>query len=216
MVEIGCGRGQLTIPLAKLAESLRIIGVDSYGPQYRSWRKSFHSILLREKLTGRIRLVLRNYLHWLSGQGSNKYDGLISSEFLPDIGSDETRRFLKETYRIIRREGVTIHCFLSPSAQNARQRLLIEADSDPRWSKFPPKEWFSPQQKFVVQTLKSTGFERIRVRHLKSNLIVRGDAARALLKDWDVRMAFWKTYKKRLQSQGLEIPDWIAISAVKP
>ncbi|TMI32323.1 hypothetical protein E6H29_02415 [Candidatus Bathyarchaeota archaeon] len=64
VVEIGCGRGQLTIPLAKLVKS-RLLTVDSfarpYSPAYRSPRHT----LSREKLKGRISLFKEDYRDFL-------------------------------------------------------------------------------------------------------------------------------------------------------
>jgi len=124
-------------------------------------------------------------------------------------------RFLPECLRLLRHGGVTVHSFLSPMPRNSRQRLLIEADTNPRWTKTPPKEWFSPRPDQVMSALKQAEFRNIRVKRFKSNLIIRARAAQHLLESWDVKSSFWKKHRTRLVREGLEIPDWMIISGRK-
>lgn len=140
LVEIGCGKGQLTIPLAKQTENLQIIAIDSYRRPYS--RKDYTELisgLERGRLKRRVHVVVSDYSHWLSRQPGEKFGGVISSEFLPEIDSIGLRKFLADCERIIKPGGVTLHSFLSPVARNRGQRLLIEADSDAKWTKDPPR-----------------------------------------------------------------------------
>ncbi len=97
------------------------------------------------------------------------------------------RGFFVESYRVLKAGGTTIHSFLSPKPRNGRQRRLIEADSDPRWTKTPPTEWFSPPPRLVLEYLRLAGFKRPMRARLRSGLVIRSTAARELLKDWDIR-----------------------------
>ncbi len=124
--------------------------------------------------------------------------------------------FLSECYRVVRPGGLTVHSFLSPIARNRRQRLMIEADSNPKWTRTPPKEWFSPKPALVVSVLRRVGFRNLRTERIESNLIIKGDAVRSFLHSWDVRNDFWKTYKSQLVIGGLEVPDWMIVSSRKP
>lgn len=216
LVEIGCGKGQLTLPLAKRLAKYKLIAVDNYGPQYSAWQRKFKSYLVPARLKGRIRLFVSDYLDWLSKEVPGDYGAVISSEFLPDIDSRELPIFLSQCFRVLKPGGITIHAFLSPVPKNARQRLLIAADSDPRWSKFPPKEWFSPHPRLVVDELKRAGFQTVRRVHLNIDLRVKAAAAQSLLSSWDVKPSFWKFYQTRLIRHGLDIPDWVMVSGVKP
>jgi len=109
-----------------------------------------------------------DYLDWLWEEFSDKYAGVISSEFLPDIDFYELSRFLSECYHILRHSGITVHSFLSPTPRNRRQRLLIDADTKPIWAKTPPKEWFSPKPAFVVSKPMRTGFRDVRVKRSRA------------------------------------------------
>jgi len=163
----------------------------------------------KENLIGRILVFKEDYRNFMSRQDDARFEAVISSEFLPEIDSARTREFLSECHRILKRGGVSVHSFLSPVPKNLRQRLLIEADTNPKWTKTPPDEWFSPSWNLMNKELRRVGFKGTKVIRVKSDLIVKGDAAKKLLREWEVRETFWKTHKTFLVSQGLEIPDWI-------
>ena len=216
MAEIGCGRGQLTIPLAKRARNLRFVLVDrfvgaNYSRNYRALRRD----LRNSGLTKRAHIVVSDYMKWLRTQGDETYEGVISSEFIPEIDPYETSKFIRECYRILKPEGVTIHAFLSPIPRNLRQRLLITADSNPLWTNTPPKEWFSPKPELVVSELRKPGFHRIRKDKLRAHLIMKADAAKSWLKSAEVKARFYEKHKKLLREEGLEVPDWVIVSGVK-
>ena len=125
------------------------------------------------------------------------------------------RGFFVESYRVLKAGGTTIHSFLSSKPRNARQRRLIEADSDPRWTKTPPAEWFSPPPRQVLEYLKLAGFKKLRMVRLRSGLVICSAAARELLKNWDIRQSYWETHRGVLEKEGLEIPNWLIICASK-
>jgi cyclopropane fatty-acyl-phospholipid synthase-like methyltransferase len=215
LVEIGCGKGQLTIPLASRVSRLQIVGVDRFKGPYSGNHTELLSALARRGRKIGIKVVVSDYHSWMASQPGSKYDAIISSEFLPEIDSKRTREFFAESYRVLKPGGRTVHSFLSPEPRNARQRRLIEADSDPRWTKTPPEEWFSPTPKLVLEYLKLGGFKKPRMARVRSGLVIRSKAAKELLKDWDVRQSYWKSHREALEKEGLEIPDWLIIRADK-
>ncbi|HKI76775.1 MAG TPA: hypothetical protein VKA28_06220 [Candidatus Bathyarchaeia archaeon] len=123
--------------------------------------------------------------------------------------------FFAQCHRVTKPGGFTVHSFLSPEPGNARQKRLIEADSNTKWTKTPSLEWFSPSPGIVVDYLRSAGFRRLRQIRLKSGLVIRSKAARQLLKDWDIRRSYWKLHSGTLEMDGLEIPDWIIVGGIK-
>jgi cyclopropane fatty-acyl-phospholipid synthase-like methyltransferase len=220
IVEVGCGDGKLTIPLANHAASLQFVLVDRFADTKRgSYSGSYKALvenLEKAKLKGRARIAVSDYLEWIRTEDDETYDAVISSEFLPEIDSAEVRHFMQECYRLLKPRGVTVHSFLSPVARNSRQRLVIEADSNPVWTRTPPKEWFSPRPKLVIRQLRESGFQRIRRITARSHLIMKADAAKNVFRSWEVGASFYGAHKKQLNGSGLEIPDWIIISGVKP
>lgn len=219
IVEIGCGSGQLTIPLAQCAPKLQFVLVDIFaGPRGSYSKRRYRSLLsnLRyARVTNRARIVVSDAMKWFSEQGDERYDAVISSEFLPEIDSAETSNFIHECCRLLKPRGVTAHSFLSPVPRNSRQKFVIEADSNPRWTRSPPKEWFSPKPGFVIKELRKSGFQGIRKMTIRSHLIVKAVAAKSLLKGWEVKASFYETHKKQLNKGGLEIPDWVIVSGIK-
>ncbi len=215
LVEVGSGEGQLTVPFANLVPQYKIIALDRFKGAYSGTRTCLLSAIARNRLKARIKVVVSDYDTWLKGQPDSAYDGVMSSEFLPEITSKQMGCFSAQCHRITRPRGFTVHSFLSPESGNARQRRLIDADSNSKWTKTPPLEWFSPSPETVVDYLRSAGFRRLRQFRLKSGLVIRSKAARQLLKDWDIRGSYWKIHSGTLEGDGLEIPDWIIVGGVK-
>lgn len=216
IAEIGCGSGQLTIRLAKQASNLRFVLVDTFvNPRTSSYsntrRQALVSNLKKAKLFRRVRIVTSDYMEWVKEQDHETYDAIISCEFLPEITSGDIGAFIRECYRVLKPTGKSVHSFLSPIPRNYAQKLLIEADSNPAWTRTPPKEWFSPKPQLVTRELRKAGFQRIRCEELESHLVVKSSAAGSLLRSWEVRPKFYKKYRTQLNKTGLELPDWIVI-----
>ena len=215
LVEVGSGEGQLTVPFANLVPQWKIIALDRFKGAYSGNQKSLLSAIARNRLRARIKVVVNDYNAWLTGQPASRYDGVISSEFLPETTSKRMRQFFGQCYRVMKSGGFTIHTFLSPKPRNAGQKRLIEADSNPKWTSTPPLEWFSPSREIVVDYLRSAGFESLQQIRLKSGLVIRSKAAMQLLKDWGIKRSYWKLHSGTLETNGLEIPDWIIVGGVK-
>jgi cyclopropane fatty-acyl-phospholipid synthase-like methyltransferase len=103
IAEIGCGSGQLTIPLAKQASNLRFVLIDTFANtgtgSYSNRRyQALVSNLKKSKLFRRVRIVTADYMEWIKKQDYEIYDAIISSEFLPEITSAEIRPFIRECY----------------------------------------------------------------------------------------------------------------------
>lgn len=216
VVEFGCGRGQLTVPLARLIPSSTIVAVDEFQGPYRAWKKRLKAALHGARLEDRVKVVVSDCSRWSRKQPSSTYDAVLSSELFPEFDSEELKRFISEAHRVLKPRGLTVNSFLSPHGSNPRQRLFIEADSEPRWTRHPPKEWFSPPPGLVRRELRRAGFARIRTRTVPTRIRFAWRAASTSLPSWGVRQTFLKTHQKRLSKDGLESPDWIVIKAAKP
>lgn len=215
VVELGCGRGQLTIPLARLIPSSRIVAVDGFLGPYHAWKQRLKAALKSASLEDRVKVVTSDCWRWFEREPSSCHDVLLSSELFPEFDSGELRRFMSEAFRVLRARGLIISSFLSPHGNNPRQRLFIEADSEPRWTKYPPKEWFSPPPELVGRELRRAGFAKIRVRVVPTHVKFVRRAAIKSLRRWGVRPAFTKMYERKLNEDGLESPDWILVEATK-
>jgi len=190
--------------------------VDNFEGPYSWGRGVLESKLPREGLAQRVQVVVGDFAQWLSARCDCGFEAVVSSEFLGEIDSNEMTRFFVECYRVLRPGGITIQSFLSPIPRNSRQRLVIEANVNPRWTVFPPKEWLSPPSGLVREQLEKAGFGRVRRSTLRSNLTIKASAARRLLQTWNIKDEFRSEYGKELDEEGLEIPDWIVVSGIKP
>ena len=216
VVEIGCGRGQLTLPLAKRARNVRFVLVDRFvGTNYSTNYRKLVGLLKKTKLAKRAEIIVSDYMKWLNEQPDCTYEAVISSEFLPEIDATGTHHFMQQCYRVLKPEGVTAHSFLSPTPRNIGQALLITADSNPVWTRTPPKEWFSPKPELVVREMRRSGFHRIRKTALKARMTMKADAAKIFLRNAEVRASFYRSHRWLLNESGLEVPDWVVVSGVK-
>src|SRR3989454_7123309 len=77
LAEIGCGKGQLTIPLAKLLPRHRFDVVDTFAGAYSGTLGQLNRALSGAKLTSRVKVHKADYLDWLSEEFSDKYVGVI-------------------------------------------------------------------------------------------------------------------------------------------
>jgi ubiquinone/menaquinone biosynthesis C-methylase UbiE len=133
LLEAGCGRGQLTIPLIRnLDKTTRLICVDSSRGPYVGWMDDFARKVGRLKLGERIRLV-KTDVRKMDAVGSGSVDALVSNELICDLTRpNQLGRALKEFYRVLRTGGLMIHGEWS-SWQEGRSRGLTVKHS-PAWN----------------------------------------------------------------------------------
>ena len=208
LAEMGCGDGRLTIPLARAMPSAQLTAIDSFRGPYRKSRRELSRRVGRAGLSRRVEVVSQDGLRWLERQRPESLDAIVSSEFLPELTSKELASFFAGSFRATRDGGLAVHIFLSPRARNPAQRLVIRADSDPRWNRHPSREWFSPPPTLVESALGEVGFRQVRFRNVRSRLRFVGTAASAQLRSWRVRAAFGRRHLSRPEA-GIELPDWI-------
>ena len=216
ILEVGSGSGEITVPLATSFPDVAITAVDPFKGPYSRDRVKLLAGLNRVGAGRRVRVITRNAVPWVSRSRADRFDVVLSSEFLPEIDTAQMQRFFHGCYRLLRPGGTTAHLFLSPNPSRPRQILVIEADSDSRWTVHPPRAWFSPPPARVVEALASARFRDARAHHYAGGLVARGEAARTLLTQWGVRTSFARTYAHRLSKEGLELPDWIVAVGTKP
>jgi SAM-dependent methyltransferase len=216
IVEVGCGKGQFTVPLLRRLPYCRIVAVDRFEGPYHGDRSDLTAAIKRTRLRARVRIVKADYLDWMKAEVGPKYAAVVSNDFVAEIDSKGLRKFLSECYRILKPGGISVHSFLSPKPRNKRQQRLIEADSNPKWTKDSPLEWFSPEETLVTHLLKLARFKKVQRSVLNSDLVFRSNAARELLRSWGVRQSYWRLNQSVLEKEGLEVPGFSIISAMKP
>lgn len=208
VIELGCGAGRLTIPLAISSKGATLSAVDSFRGPYKEGCRELLQKLGRAGLKGRVTVIRADGLRWLDRQKAQYSDAVVSSELLPELTFAEMANLFANAFRVIRNGGITAHLFLSPTGRNPQQRLLIRADSDPRWTRRPPREWFSPPPRIVASALGAAGFTRVKTRLFRSRIRLEGEAAGYQLRTWGVRAAMLRRHRPQIEA-GVELPDWV-------
>ena len=212
LVDAGCGRGRLTVPLASLKPDIQIDAIDRFEGPYAPHRERLREALKAGDLAQRVRIVSGDALTELRRYPSGSLDVIVSSELLPELDETSLARFFAGCFRVLREGGVTAHAFLSPIPRTEGQKLTIEADSDPRWTAHPPTEWFSPSPESVRGALVAAGFRAVHVETLRGRLRFTERAAQEQLREWAVRASYYSTHEGALRVHGLELPDWTILS----
>jgi SAM-dependent methyltransferase len=133
LLEAGCGRGQLTIPLIrKLRKTTRLICVDSSKGPYVGWLDDLARKIARLKLGERVSLV-KTDVRKMSAVGSGSVDAIVSNELICDLTTpNQLDRALKEFYRVLRAGGLMIHGEWSSWQEGLSRGLTVR--HSPAWN----------------------------------------------------------------------------------
>ena len=194
ILEAGCGRGQLTIPLLKkLPTSTKMIAVDSSKGPYAGWLNELIGKLHNMGLEDRVRVVNSDVRH-LDDIDAETVDAVVSNELICDLPRKaQFQKALREFYRILRPHGIMVHG---------------------EWSSFPtsrPKgfrirHWptWNPDQLFAL--MKEEGFHDFRVTYFDTTIHLGYENAVEELRRWGATEKLLKREDWRLRHQGIDLP----------
>ena len=95
ILEVGCGHGQLTVPLAEVLPEASITAIDLFHGVYSHDYAKLNSRLERAGLADRVRVIRGNALRWITTRRKTTFDVVLSSEFLPEL----TQRGMGQFFR---------------------------------------------------------------------------------------------------------------------
>ena len=194
ILEAGCGKGQLTIPLlSRLPRNVKMVAIDSSAGPYEGWLKELPKKLQTDELKKRVRLI-RADARRIKGVEDESVDAVVSNELLCDLPYDsELEKALREFYRILRPGGFMIHgeWLSSPAAEP--QAFLI-------------KHWpsWTPDQLFAI--MRKNGFHQFQVTYFGTTIHFGYENAVEELRTWGATEPFLRRYDKILKREGIELP----------
>jgi len=194
ILEAGCGKGQLTIPLlSKLPRNVKLIAVDSSAGPYAGWLKELARKLRTDRLEKQVRLI-KSDARRIEGVEDESVDLVVSNELLCDLPYDsELEKALGEFYRILRPRGAMIHGEWSSSPAVEPQAFLV-------------KHWpsWTPDQLFAI--MRKNGFHDFQVSYFGTTIHFGYENAVQELRSWGATETFLKRYDKLLKRDGIELP----------
>ncbi len=194
ILEAGCGRGQLTIPLlSRLPRNVKMIAIDSSMGPYEGWLKKLGQELRTAGLEKRVRLI-KSDARRIKGVEDESVDLVVSNELLCDLPYDsQLEKALEEFYRILRPGGFMIHGEWSSSPAAEPQAFLVE-----HWPSWTPDQLFSIMRK--------NGFHEFQVTYFGTTIHFGYENAVEELRSWGATETFLRRYDKQLKREGIELP----------
>jgi ubiquinone/menaquinone biosynthesis C-methylase UbiE len=194
ILEAGCGKGQLTIPLLRrLPANAKVIAIDSSKGPYTGWLNGLGHELRNAGLERRVQPI-RSDVRRIKSVKNSTVDIVVSNELLCDLPSDsQLERALKEFYRILRPGGFMIHGEWSSSPAAEPQAFLV-------------KHWpsWTPDQLFAI--MRKNGFHKFRVTYFGTTIHFGYKNAIEELRTWGAKESFLRRNDKILKREGIELP----------
>jgi len=194
VLEAGCGRGQLTIPLLRrLPKNVRMIAIDSAKGPYAGWLKELSRELRTARLEKRVHPI-KSDARRIKGIEDASVDIVVSNELICDLPYDsQLEKALTEFYRILRPGGFMIHGEWSSSPAVEPQAFLIK-----HWPSWTPDQLFSIMRK--------RGFHEFQVTYFGTTIHFGYESALKELRTWGATETFLKHHDKMLRRDGIELP----------
>ncbi len=206
VLEVGCGRGGLTIPLMEhIHERCQIIAFDLFSGPYKGGREKLQESITDEGYQDRVR-ILQGDVRKMQEIEDASIDVLISNDLFCDLDRAGLKEALLEFHRILKQGSFMAHGEFSPYPQNKHQKLMIEADMHSLVTMEPRPNWFSPSADEVAGLLCNTGFCDVVVKYFKTGIQVKGPVAITTLQRWNIDSQFIANHKEQLLKNGFEFP----------
>jgi ubiquinone/menaquinone biosynthesis C-methylase UbiE len=194
ILEAGCGKGQLTIPLLRrLPREVNMIAIDSSKGPYAGWLKELSHELRTAGLEKRVH-PFKSDARRIREIGDESVDIIVSNELLCDLPYDsELEKALTEFYRILRPGGFMIHGEWSSSPTAEPQAFLVK-----HWPSWTPDQLFSIMRK--------NGFHDFQATYFETTIHFGYENAIEELQTWGATKKFLRRNHEMLKREGIELP----------
>jgi ubiquinone/menaquinone biosynthesis C-methylase UbiE len=194
VLEAGCGKGQLTLPLiGMLPKRVQMIAIDSSRGPYAGWLTELKERLGNQGLDERVRVV-KTDVRGIRGVRDKSVDLVVSNELLCDLPYDrELEEALREFRRILKPHGLMIHGEWSSFSTLEPQAFLVK-----HWPSWSPDQLFS-----IMKRQEFHGFE---VSYFDTTIHFGYENAVEELRVWGADNRFLKRHERVLRREGLDLP----------
>ncbi|RMF91512.1 MAG: class I SAM-dependent methyltransferase [Methanobacteriota archaeon] len=205
ILELGSGRGQLTIPLLSRVSG-RIVAVDRSEEDLKGLSMGLAAL----GLEGRVEPLLCDAMDLKVDDGS--MDAVCSNFFFGWIAPAEAMDLLNELYRVLKPGGVMVHSDLCPAAENRAQEIALD-QGRPENNLDPSPKWWTPEE--LGRLVEDAGFSHTEVSYFDWEVRFGYDEALRQLRRWGARDAFIGSVDRDLKEHGMELPKSFILKAVK-
>lgn len=195
VLEVGSGRGQLTIPLlTKLPREARLTAMDSSKGPYVGWSEELARILAGERLDRRVRIV-RSDARRLAGIRNASVDLVVSNELLCDLTTEADLQLVFAEFNRVLKSGATmVHGEWSSFAPGRPQSFIVK-----HWPSWSPDQlyWFATR----------AGFDDFRVTYFDTTITFSYEAAKKELLAWGAKEALLSEWDSEIKRYGIRLPS---------
>ncbi len=203
VLEVGAGKGQLTIPLLKkLPRNATLITADSSKGAYVGWLEELTRVLASSGLEGRVR-VLKSDTRKLTGVRNESVELIVSNEVLCDLTREaELWSAFTAFNRVLKRGGLMVHGEWSSFPENGSQSFVVK-----HWPSWSPDQLHSFARK--------AGFHDFRVTYFDTTIRFGYRAAMKELRVWGAKESLLRDCDPLIRRFGICLPYEHVISCRK-
>jgi len=189
ILELGCGRGQLTGFLTRRGYSLFGTDID-------------HEVLKELGQNHSIGVLCADFSSGLPIRPET-LDLILSNFTLGWLDRRQVRGTFKECFRILKEDGAMLHSDFLPVAANPAQEIAIEQGL-PENNRNPSRRWWTPKE--LEDLAKEAGFGRMETLYFDWKRRYGLQEALHQLRRWDATEEFMERRRADLERRGMELP----------
>jgi cyclopropane fatty-acyl-phospholipid synthase-like methyltransferase len=206
ILELGCGRGQLTLPLASKFKG-KIIAIDSSKEDVRTLKNVVKMAEFKHSVI--VEVAKAENIHHLPNL---RFQGVVANFFIGWIKVKLAREILEKVHNMLTDKGIVIISDFFSSATNKAQGIVIEQGMQNN-NLFPSEKWWKPEE--VALVLEESGFKELTIYYFDWNIKFGYQHAVDQLKSWCAKPEFIREKKEDLREHGLELPTSFIVTARK-
>ena len=192
IVELGCGGGAFTIPLASKLKGYQIIAIDKDGKALEELKSNVKRFALNNVI------VVESNARKLNKIEDNSVDFVLSHWLLGVITKHEDiRQIIKESYRILKKGGIAAHSESYPIPTNKAQWLYMKTDMLAFHTR-----WWDPNK--IKKIMRKVRFRKISTELIDFKIRISPKISIPLIREWQRREYSFTKKKSVIENARLE------------